>query len=275
MSNFDNKIVVITGGAGVLCSEMARAFAQEGASVALIGRTEASLQKVADDIVAKGGKAVSVKADVCSLDELRQARVLIHEKFGPCDVLINGAGGNHPDGITSQPFFRTAEAADDRSFFGLSADGLRHVVDLNFMGTLLPTQIFGRDMVERSGCSILNISSVAASPPLSKVVAYSAAKAAITNFTQWLAVHLAKEGIRVNALAPGFFLTEQNRTLLTNPDGSLTDRGTRILDHTPMGRFGQPQDLTGAVLWLCSDEAKFVTGIVLPVDGGFLAYGGV
>jgi Dehydrogenases with different specificities (related to short-chain alcohol dehydrogenases) len=193
--------------------------------------------------------------------------------------LVNGAGGNHPLGTTSNPFFalddlkNTAEGF--KTFFDLDAKGIEFTFNLNFLGTLLPTQVFALDMVGRSGCSVLNISSMNAFTPLTKIPAYSGAKAAVSNFTQWLAVHFSKVGIRVNAIAPGFFLTDQNRSLLTNADGSLTQRGQQIIDQTPMNRYGQPEDLVGPTLWLCGSDAAFVTGVVVPIDGGFAAYSGV
>jgi NAD(P)-dependent dehydrogenase (short-subunit alcohol dehydrogenase family) len=236
----------------------------------------AKAQKLAEEVNNAGGKAIGVSADVCDEASLRKAHQEINAELGLVDILINGAGGNHPKGTSADVFFdRENKAEGLQTFFGLDTEGLRFVFDLNFIGTLLPTQVFAADMIGREGCSILNISSVSAFHPLTKVVAYSAAKAAISNLTEWLSVYFAKEGIRVNALSPGFFLTEQNRTLLTNEDGSLTERGNKILSQTPMGRFGQPNDLDSTLLWLCNPDSRFVTGIVVAVDGGFLAYSGV
>lgn len=274
MSDFEGKTIVITGGAGVLCRTLAKAFAHEGGRIALIGRTHKTLQLVASEIVNNGGIAMPVVADVLNVKELEKAKELINAEFGTCDILINGAGGNHPSGTTYQSFFSHTNS-DQTNFFDLLPDAVNQVFSLNFMGTFLPIQVFAKDMVGKHGCSILNVSSVAASKPLTKVGAYSSAKAAVTNFTQWLAVHFAKEGIRVNALAPGFFITHQNRGLLTNKDGSLTSRGEDILEHTPMGRFGEPEDLSGGALWLCGSSAQFATGIVLHIDGGFTAFSGV
>lgn len=210
---------------------------------------------------------------------LQSARTKINEVLGPCDILINGAGGNHPLGTTSKPYLEVEDMKETtegfKSFFDLDTEGIQFTFNLNFIGTLLPTQVFAQDMVSREGCSILNISSMNAFTPLTKIPAYSGAKAAVSNFTQWLAVHFSKVGIRVNALAPGFFLTEQNRTLLTETDGSLTERGQTIIDQTPMGKFGQPEDLIGTTLWLSGEGASFVTGVVIPVDGGFSAFSGV
>ncbi len=276
ITGLKDKVVVITGGAGVLGAGFTRALAKQGAKVAILGRDGEKAQKLADEINSSGGKAVGVSADVCDEASLRKAHALINENLGLVDILINGAGGNHPKGTASDIFFdRENKTSGLQTFFGLDTEGLRFVFDLNFIGTLLPTQVFAADMIGREGCSILNISSVSAFHPLTKVVAYSAAKAAISNLTEWLSVYFAKEGIRVNALSPGFFLTEQNRTLLTNEDGSLTERGNKILSQTPMGRFGQPNDLDSTLLWLCNPDSRFVTGIVVAVDGGFLAYAGV
>ena len=271
-----DKVVVITGGAGVLGAGFTNALAKQGAKVAILGRDLAKAQKLAAEINSAGGKALGVSADVCDEDSLRKAHQEINAELGLVDILINGAGGNHPKGTSADVFFdRENKTTGLQTFFGLDTEGLRFVFDLNFIGTLLPTQVFAADMIGREGCSILNISSVSAFHPLTKVVAYSAAKAAISNLTEWLSVYFAKEGIRVNALSPGFFLTEQNRTLLTTEDGSLTERGNKILSQTPMGRFGQPNDLDSTLLWLCNPDSRFVTGIVVAVDGGFLAYSGV
>lgn len=271
-----DKVVVITGGAGVLGAGFTNALAKQGAKVAILGRDLVKAQKLAAEINSAGGKALGVSADVCDEDSLRKAHQEINAELGLVDILINGAGGNHPKGTSADVFFdRENKTTGLQTFFGLDTEGLRFVFDLNFIGTLLPTQVFATDMIGREGCSILNISSVSAFHPLTKVVAYSAAKAAISNLTEWLSVYFAKEGIRVNALSPGFFLTEQNRTLLTNEDGSLTERGNKILSQTPMGRFGQPNDLDSTLLWLCNPDSRFVTGIVVAVDGGFLAYSGV
>lgn len=222
---------------------------------------------------------MALKVDVLDRESLEEAKKEITEKFGPCDILINGAGGNHPLGTTSNPYLLKEDlnetAKDFKTFFDLDMEGVQFVFNLNFIGTLLPAQVFSREMVGRSGCSVLNISSMNAFTPLTKIPAYSGAKAAVSNFTQWLAVHLSKVDIRVNALAPGFFLTDQNRSLLTEPDGGLTSRGATIIEQTPMGRFGEPEDLVGTTLWLSSEQSKFVTGIVVPIDGGFSAFSGV
>jgi NAD(P)-dependent dehydrogenase (short-subunit alcohol dehydrogenase family) len=266
--NLENKTAVITGGTGVLGSVMAKAMASAGVHVAIIGRREEAAKALVSEIEKAGGKALAVKADVLKKDELVAARDKIGKAFGRIDILINGAGGNMPG----------ATIAPDRTFFDLDSAAFQQVVDLNLLGTVLPSQIFGESMAANKKGIIINISSMAAYRPITRVVGYSAAKAAIDNFTQWLAVELAKkvgEGIRVNAIAPGFFLTEQNRTLLTNADGSLTTRGNLVVQHTPFGRFGDPEELVGTLLWLCSDASRFVTGAVIPVDGGFNAYCGV
>lgn len=271
-----DKVAVITGATGVLGAVLTKAIAAEGAKVAILGRSIDKGEALANEINRAGGTALAVSADVCDKESLEAAHQLINEKLGLTDILLNGAGGNHPSGVTADEYFNRANNKEGfQDFFGLGLDGMEHVFRLNFMGTFLPTQVFAKDMIGRFGCSILNIASVSSSLPLTKVPAYSGAKAAITNFTHWLAVYFAKEGIRVNALVPGFFLTEQNRTLLTNEDGSLTARGNKILSQTPMGRFGDPEDLISAVLFLCNPASRFVTGISVPVDGGFLAYNGV
>ena len=275
---FSNKVVVITGGGGVLCQEMAYALAERGAKIAILDLREENAKKVADNIIKKGGTAIGVAANVLDINSLKKAHEEINSSLGPCDILINGAGGNHPKGTTSKNFLLEEDVSstdDVKTFFDLDPEGIKFVFDLNFIGTLLPTQVFAKDMIGKEGASILNISSMNAFRPLTKIPAYSGAKAAISNFTQWLAVHFSKVGIRVNAMAPGFFLTDQNRTLLTTADGSLTERGNTIISHTPMGRFGTPEDLIGTLLWLCGDGSKFVTGVVIPIDGGFSAFSGV
>jgi NAD(P)-dependent dehydrogenase (short-subunit alcohol dehydrogenase family) len=272
------KTAVITGGGGVLCSTMAHALADRGAKIAVLDLKEENATKVADAINQKGGRAIGLASNVLDADSLRKAHREVSASLGPCDILINGAGGNHPKGTTSKNFLfdeDLSSGGEIKTFFDLDAEGIKFVFDLNFIGTLLPTQVFAKDMVGRQDASIINISSMNAFRPLTKIPAYSGAKAAVSNFTQWLAVHFSKTGIRVNALAPGFFLTEQNRTLLTNADGSLTARGNTIIEHTPMGRFGTPGDLVGTLLWLCGEGSKFVTGVVIPVDGGFSAFSGV
>ncbi len=277
------KVAVVTGGSGVLCSGFAKALGACGASVAVIGRNLEKAQKVADEIIAEGGKAMGISADVLDKSALESARQQILDAFGTCDILINGAGGNNPKGTTTKEYLfpedmerLKAQTSDIVTFFDLDFSGVQYVLDLNFLGTLLPTQVFARDLAEKPGAVILNVSSMNAFRPLTKIPAYSAAKAAVSNFTQWLAIHFAPVGIRVNAIAPGFFVTEQNRTLLMNPDGSLTPRSEKILAHTPMNRFGTPDDLTGTLLWLVDDKSSgFVNGVVVPVDGGFAAYSGV
>ncbi|RED93416.1 SDR family oxidoreductase [Marinoscillum furvescens] len=273
-----DKVIVITGGGGVLCGAMAETMARQNAKVAILDLRKENADKVAATIRQAGGTAIGVEANVLELESLQAAEQVVSEEFGPCDILINGAGGNHPKGTTSKPFFDPQDMKGSEeliTFFDLDPDGVQFVFNLNFIGTLLPTQVFAKGMVGREGCSIINISSMNAFTPLTKIPAYSGAKAAVSNFTQWLAVHFAKTGIRVNALAPGFFLTDQNRSLLTKEDGSLTDRGNTIVEHTPMGRFGEAEDLEGTLLWLCSEGSKFVTGVVVPIDGGFSAFSGV
>ena len=263
------KVIAITGAGGILCGTMAKALAKAGAKVAVLDVVEAAANKVADGIKSGGGRAVAVKCDVLDKKSLESARAAINSTFGSIDVLINGAGGNKKEATTSP----------ELSFFDLPSEVVRSVFDLNFLGTLLPSQVFGKDMAEKGSGVILNISSMNAFRPLTRIPAYSAAKAAVSNFTQWLAVHICQtysRNIRVNAIAPGFFLTEQNRFLLTDQKtGELTQRGKTIIEHTPMARFGEPQELVGTVMWLLSDAAKFVTGVVVPVDGGFSAFSGV
>ena len=272
------KVAVVTGGSGVLCSEFCRALGQCGAKVAVINRNRDKGQKVVDEIIARGGIAAVFPADVTDKSSMEAVHADILKHFGKCDILINGVGGNNPKAITDDEFFNSDFLADPgkKSFFDLDLEGFNYVFNVNIVGVLLPTQLFGRDMVERGHGVIVNISSMCAFTPLTKVPAYSAAKAAVSNFTQWMAVYLAKSGIRVNAIAPGFFSTEQNRTLLWNSDHTPTVRAEKILLNTPMGRFGEPGELLGTLLWLLDDKSSgFVTGIVVPVDGGFSAYSGV
>lgn len=262
------KTAVVTGGTGVLGGAMARGLAAAGARVAILGRREDKATEVADAIRREGGEAMPLPADVLDRERLTQARDNLLARWETVDILVNAAGGNVPD----------ATVVGDLTFFDLTPEAFRRVVDLNLLGTLLPSQIFGQVMAEKGQGSIVNISSMAAQRPLTRVIGYAAAKAAIDNFTRWLAVELSTkygEGLRVNAIAPGFFIGEQNRALLLNPDNSLTPRGQTIIDHTPMRRFGEPEELVGTLVWLCSDASRFVTGIVVPVDGGFSAFGGV
>ena len=274
-----SKVIVLTGAGGVLCSTLASALAEKGHKIAILDLRIEAANKVADVINSQGGTAIGVAANVLEKESLINAKVEVNKQLGSCDILINGAGGNHPLGTTSNPHLVEEDLANKtegfKTFFDLDPEGIKFVFDLNFIGTLLPTQVFATDMVGKKGCSILNISSMNAFTPLTKIPAYSGAKAAVSNFTQWLAVHFSKGGIRVNALAPGFFLTDQNRTLLTTEDGDLTPRGNTIIDQTPMGRFGEPEDLVGTTLWLCGEGANFVTGVVIPIDGGFSAFSGV
>ena len=274
--DLSSKVAVVTGAGGVLCSDMARALAQCGAKVALIGRTLEPLQAVAEIIKAEGGVAAAYTANVLDRAALETAKEKINAELGKVDILINGAGGNNPRATTDKEYYESGDIdADTKSFFDLDDDGVQTVFNLNFSGTLIPTQVFARDMVE-SGGNIINISSMNAYTPLTKIPAYSGAKAAINNFTQWLAVHFSRTGIRVNAIAPGFFSTKQNAALLWNADGTPTARTGKILAATPMGRFGKSEELLGALLYLVNDEAAgFVTGVVIPVDGGFSAYSGV
>jgi NAD(P)-dependent dehydrogenase (short-subunit alcohol dehydrogenase family) len=263
------KVIAVTGAGGILCGEMARALGQAAAKVAVLDLVEEAAKKVADQIKSHRGQAIAVKCNVLEKGSLEAAKEKVNAEFGKIDVLINGAGGNKKEATTSPQL----------SFFDLPADAIRFVFELNVMGTILPTQVFARDMIDKGAGVILNISSMNAFRPLTKIAAYSAAKAAVSNFTQWLAVHVCQnysKNIRVNAIAPGFFLTEQNRFLLTDEKtGELTARGKTILEHTPMGKFGEPAELVGTMMWLLSDAAKFVTGIVVPVDGGFSAFSGV
>jgi len=265
----EGKCVAITGGAGVLCGAMAKALAARGAKVAVLDFNLDGAEALCNDIRAAGGNAVAVKVNVLDRDQVQTAFDATTDAFGRVDVLINGAGGNKAEATCVPP---------ESFFFDLDIDAVRCVFDLNCAGTILPSQIFGRHLADRGDGVIINISSMNAFTPLTRIAAYSAAKAAISNFTQWLAVYMAQNhstSIRVNAIAPGFFLTEQNRFLLQNDDGSPTARGKQIIDHTPMARYGDPDELVGALVWLISDAAKFVTGTVVAVDGGFNAFSGV
>jgi NAD(P)-dependent dehydrogenase (short-subunit alcohol dehydrogenase family) len=272
-------VCLVTGAAGVLCSVMVEALCEAGARVALLGRTEEKLEALAAELYEKGfSQTIPIRADVLIQEDLERARRTIREKFGPVQLLINGAGGNHPGAVTQSEILEGSGPEEmARGFFGTDIEAFRSVFDLNFMGTLLPCKVFGEDMVAAGSGTIINISSMSATIPLTKVAAYSAAKASVDNFTRWLSVHFSRSNIRVNALAPGFFSTVQNRFLLYEQDGkTLTERGNKIITHTPMGEFGSPEDLKGALLFLASSQqSRFVTGIVLPVDGGFSAYPGV
>jgi NAD(P)-dependent dehydrogenase (short-subunit alcohol dehydrogenase family) len=262
------KVAVVTGGAGVLCSEMCLGLAQKGVKVAVLDINENAAKTFADSLVQKNCEAIGVGANVLDRASLEKARDRVLEKYKTVDILINGAGGNKKE----------ATVNPDQTFFDISPDALRWVFDLNFTGTVLTSQVFGKILAEKKQGVIINISSMNAYRPLTNVLAYSAAKAAVSNFTQWLAVHLNQNyspEIRVNAIAPGFFLTEQNRYLLTDQQGNMTARGQAIISHTPMERYGDPKDLVGAILYLVSDEAKFVNGVVLPIDGAFSAFSGV
>lgn len=274
---FNDKVAVITGAGGVLCGMFAKSLAAAGAKIAVLDLNLAAAETVANEICAAGGVAKAYKCNVLQKESLEECHQAVFAAFGPCDILINGAGGNNPRATTDKEYFEIGDIdADTESFFDLEQSGVEFVFNLNFIGTLLPTQTFAKDMIGREGCCILNVSSMNAYTPLTKIPAYSGAKAAISNFTQWLAVHFSKVGIRVNAIAPGFFVTKQNEKLLFNEDGTPTPRTGKILAATPMGRFGKAEELNGALLFLLNNEAAgFVTGIVIPVDGGFSAYSGV
>lgn len=273
-----NKVCVITGAGGVLCAAFAKEMAKNGYAVALLDINEAAAASVAEQIVADGGVAKAYKTNVLDREVLENVHAQILADLGKCTVLINGAGGNNPRATTTHEYYEEGDIDRDdiTTFFNLDKGGFDFVFDLNIKGVLLPTQVFARDMIGGEGCSILNISSMNAFTPLTKIPAYSSAKAGVSNFTQWLAVHFAGAGIRVNAIAPGFFATNQNRALLFNEDGTPTARTGKILAATPMGRFGEADELLGALNFLTDPEkSSFVTGVVLPVDGGFSAYSGV
>ena len=275
-----SRIVVITGAGGVLCGSFAKALAKLGDKVALLDLNEEAAKKVADEIVAEGGVAKAYKCNVLEKESIEGVHEAVLKDFGKCDILINGAGGNNPRGTTTKEYLDPEDlknaGEDIKTFFDLDPDGVGFVFNLNFLGTLIPTQVFAKDMAENGKGNIINISSMNAFCPLTKIPAYSGAKAAVSNFTQWLAVHFSRVGIRVNAIAPGFFVTAQNKALLFNEDGTPTPRTGKILAATPMGRFGEAEELVGTLLWLANDEASgFVDGTVIPVDGGFNAYSGV
>jgi NAD(P)-dependent dehydrogenase (short-subunit alcohol dehydrogenase family) len=276
-TDLTGKVAVVTGAGGVLCSAFSKTLARAGAKVALLDLNDVAAEEVAAEIRAEGGDAKAYKCDVLNKEICYEVADLIEKEIGKCDILVNGAGGNNAKATTDKEYFELGDIdADTKSFFDLDSAGVGFVFNLNFLGTLIPTQAFARQMVGREGCNIINISSMNAYTPLTKIPAYSGAKAAISNFTQWLAVHFSRVGIRVNAIAPGFFSTKQNAALLWNPDGSPTARTGKILAATPMGRFGKSEELDGSLLFLLNnDAASFITGVVIPVDGGFSAYSGV
>ena len=273
-ADFTDKVVVVTGAGGVLCGPMAKAFAKAGAKVAALDLNADALQKLEQECAAEGLCVKGCPVNVLERDSLLAAREAINRDLGPCDILVNGAGGNHPKATTDNEYHH--EAAGQKTFFDLEPDGVDFVFRLNFQGTLLPTQVFAQDMAQRGRGCVLNISSMNAYTPLTKIPAYSGAKAAVSNLTQWLATHFAGTGIRCNAIAPGFLVSNQNRALLFDKDGKPTARAQKILDSTPMRRYVEPEELLGGVFFLCDDRAaSAVTGVVLPIDGGFSAYSGV
>jgi NAD(P)-dependent dehydrogenase (short-subunit alcohol dehydrogenase family) len=272
------RTAVITGGSGVLCKAVAKELAKYGVNIAILNRNAEKGNAVAEEIRQAGGTAIAVSCDVMNVESIKRAEREVMNAFGSCEILINGAGGGDAQGNTDNETLIIEDLQNDqiKTIFDITPAGFEYVLDLNLSGTWLPIQIFSKHMIQKEGATIINFSSMASSRPATKVPAYSAAKAAVENMTKWLAVYFADAGIRVNALAPGFFLTEQNRKMLLNEDGSLTKRSMKILSHTPMRRFGVPKDLLGTVLWLVNEEfSGFVTGAVIPVDGGFLAYSGV
>lgn len=280
MSSIDltGKTAVITGGGGVLCSVFAKALGKCKANVAVLDLNIETATKTAEKIRCEGGIARAYQADVLDKSSLERARKDILEDFGACDILINGAGGNHPKGTTTNDYFdkEDIEREEVKTFFDLDAKGIEFVFNLNFLGTLLPTQVFLKDLIEKDDATVINISSMNAFTPLTRIPAYSGAKAAVLNFTKWLSVHFSKTNMRVNAIAPVFFITQQNERLLINANGEYTDRAKKIISQTPMERFGKPEELIGALMFLISKEASgFVNGVVIPVDGGFSAYSGV
>lgn len=276
--NFENKVAVVTGGSGVLGSTMCEALAQAGAKVVVLARNVEKINDVVEKIKSAGGQAFGYSVDVLDKNKLEEVHEQIVTDVGRCNILINGAGGNHPGATTSHERLSLEDVQSDgeQSFFDLQENAVGKLFELNFLGTLLPTQVFAKDMVEMDDATIINISSMNAYQPLTKIPAYSAAKASISNFTQWLAVYFSEVGIRVNAMAPGFFLTEQNRDLLLREDGEYSDRAEKIISQTPMERFGEAEELVGTLFWLVNKKASsFVNGVVIPIDGGFSAYSGV
>ncbi len=274
--NLKDKVIVVTGAGGVLCSMFAEALSLTGAKIALLDINEAAVKENAEKIAKDGGKAKGYVCNVLDKESIEEAHKAILADYGTCDILINGAGGNNPKATTDNEYYDKNNVENIKTFFDLDKEGVEFVFNLNFLGTLLPTQVFAQDMLNKDDASIINISSMNAFTPLTKIPAYSGAKAAISNFTQWLAVHFSKTSIRCNAIAPGFFVTKQNEKLLFNDDGTPTPRTDKILSATPMGRFGKAEELIGALLFLLSkDASSFVNGVVIPVDGGFSAYSGV
>jgi NAD(P)-dependent dehydrogenase (short-subunit alcohol dehydrogenase family) len=268
MFSLNGKVAVVTGGTGVLGSEMCRALSQAGAKVVIIGRRKDAADALANELISLGGEALGISADVLDKNRLEEARKIIIDSFGSIDILVNGAGGNVAGAVIPP----------DKTFLDLNMEDFDKVVGLNLTGTVLPSLVFGKSIIEKKKGVIINISSMAAFRPLTRIVGYAAAKASVSNFTQWLAVEMARkygEGIRVNAIAPGFFITEQNRKLLTTPDGGLTERGQSIINSTPFGRFGEADELSSTLIWLCSDASKFVSGVIVPVDGAFSSFSGV
>lgn len=279
-SKYKDKVAVITGGAGVLGKEMATSLAEYGIKIAILDINKDTADNIAAEIEDNGGTALGIETNVLEKDSLEKAEETVREKLGPVDILINGAGGNHPKGTTDNEFLTKDDLKDTKdelkTFFDLDRAGIEFVFNLNFLGTLLTSQVFSKNMINTEDATIINISSMNAFKPLTKIPAYSGAKAAVSNFTQWLAVHMSKVGIRVNAIAPGFFLTKQNRDLLLDENDEYTERANKIINQTPMERFGDPKELIGTILWLINAKASgFVNGIIVPIDGGFSAYSGV
>ena len=278
--NLKGRVAVVTGGGGVLCGDFAKALARQGVKVAVLDLNEAAAQKVADEITAAGGEAIAVPCNVLEPESMEAARKIVNERLGTCNILLNGAGGNNPKGTTTKETLEAVDLVEKdenvKTFFDLDPQGISFVFNLNFLGTLIPTQVFARDMAAKDNTCIVMVTSMNAFRPLTKIPAYSAAKAAVKNFTEFMAVHFAEVGIRVNSIAPGFFSTNQNKTLLWNEDGTPTARTGKILAATPMKRFGEPEELEGALLFLCDESySSFITGTTIAVDGGFNAYSGV
>lgn len=273
-TNLNNRVAVITGGSGVLCSKMGVELSRHGVKIAILNRTKEKGDLVAQKIIESGGKAITLAANVLDRESLEKAKVDVLTEFGRIDILINGAGGNHPDAITSEETYKEDEIG--KSFFELEEEGFSQVFASNFTGTFLASQVFGKELLKQPSPIIINISSMSSYSPMTKVPAYSAAKAAVNNFTMWMSIHFAETNMRINAISPGFFLTSQNRDLLLSEDGSYTERSKKIISSTPMKRFGKPEDLLGTLLWLIDESySGFITGITVPVDGGFMAYSGV